>query len=214
MIPRHEQFLDEVLNFGMAIGCKVGAPSAYHDILPAEEKLRMAKDYSMAGLAVRLRADRRLWHPSGAGFIPVDAKTSPWHLQFPVEALQIGFHVSDHDQCLLVMRSHGKRNMDRGLIVTSENVAQYISEIRIPTGFPRFGKVCERRKFAGLEGYPNVPDDVDFYSSAFAKMFPGIPIHVVSHSNGSGDPFAVFDTVSFESLPHWQDVIKDWALER
>lgn len=214
MIQVHEKFLDEVLEYARTLGCTVGAPSAYHDILPDEEKNRLASNYSMASLAVRLRADRRIWHPTGSCFLPVDAKTSGWHLQFPVEALQIGFHLQDHDQCLLAMRSTGRRNMDRGLILGVENALQYVHEIRIPTGFTRGGKVCNRQKIPGVAGWPNIEDDEDFYKSAFSKMFPGVPVHVVSHSAGSGDPFAVFDTASFESLPDWRDVLADWALER
>ena len=41
-----------------------------------------------------------------------------------------------------------------------------------------------------------------------------VPVRVVDHSSGSGDPFAVFDTDVFESLPDWRDVVADWALER
>jgi hypothetical protein len=214
MTEKHEQLLQEVVLFAESLGCKPGAPCAYHDILPSAEKDRMANDYSPAGLAARLRADRRIWHPTGSCFKVVDAKTSTWDRQFPVEALQIGFHVVDNDGCLLAMQSYGKRNMDRGLILTRENVSVFIKEIRIPDGFRRAGKTCNRRRMDGVAGYPNIIDDADFYQSEFLRMFPGVPVHVVSHSVGSGDPFAVFDTDVFESLPDWRDVVSDWALER
>lgn len=213
MTDLHEQLLAEVIAYAETLGCMAGVPCAYHDILPVEEKARMSSDYSPAALAVRLRADRRIWHPSGSGFIPVDAKTSTWHLQFPVEALQIGFHVLDNDGCLLAMRSYGKRDADRGLILTRDNVSRFIKEIRIPDFFRRHGKECHRRKIDGVAGYPNIVDDAAYYESEFARMFPGVPVHVVTHRSGSGDPFAVFDTDVFEALPDWRGVVADWALE-
>ena len=214
MTDRHEQLLQEVVAYAEMLGCKPGAPCAYHDSLPAEEKKRMASDYSPASLAVRLRADRRIWHPTGSCFKVVDAKTSSWHLQFPVEALQIGFHVLDNDGCLLAMRSFGRRNADRGLILNRDNVARFIKEIRIPDYFSRNGKECHRKSINGADGFPNVIDDAAYYQSEFDRMFPGVAVHVVNHRFGSGDPFAVFDTDVFESLPDWRDVVADWALER
>ena len=214
MTDHHEQLLREVVAYAETLGCKPGAPCAYHDILPDEEKKRMASDYSPASLAVRLRADRRLWHPTGSCFKVVDAKTSSWHLQFPVEALQIGFHVLDNDGCLLAMRSFGRRNADRGLILNRDNVSRFIKEIRIPDYFSRNGKVCHRKRIPGAEGYPNIQDDEEYYKGEFAKMFPGVDVFTVEHAKGSGDPFAVFDTEVFESLPDWRDVVSDWALER
>ena len=214
MTDHHEQLLQEVVAYAEMLGCEAGAPCAYHDILPADEKKRMASDYSPASLAVRLRADRRIWHPTRSCFKVVDAKTSRWHLQFPVEALQIGFHVLDNDGCLLAMRSFGLRNADRGLILNRDNVARFIKEIRIPDYFSRNGKECHRKSIDGVEGFPNVIDDAAYYEAEFDRMFPGVPVYVVDHRFGSGDPFAVFDTDVFESLPDWRDVVADWALER
>ena len=213
MTDKHEQLLAEVVAFAETLGCKPGAACAYHDILPDDEKKRMSHDYSPAGLAARLRADRRLWHPSDSCFKVVDAKTSSWDRQFPVEALQIGFHVLDNDGCLLAMRSYGKRNADRGVILTRDNVARFIKEIRIPDGVTRAGVTCNRMKREGVFGYPNIEDNAEYYHSEFSRMFPSVPVQVVGHSFGSGDPFAVFDTEVFESLPDWRDVISDWALE-
>lgn len=214
MTDRHERLLEEVMAYAESIGCKSGHPCAYHDILPVEEKNRMAVDYSPAGLAARLRSDRRIWHPSGACFMPVDAKTSAWDRQFPVEALQIGFHVMDNDGCLLAMRSYGKRECDKGVIITGANVHRFVLEIRIPDGFTRNGKQCNRSRIPAVVGFPNVQDDEDYYRGEFAKMFPGVPVYMVGHSKGSGDPFAVFDTGVFEALPDWREVVRDWALER
>jgi len=181
MTEKHEQLLAEVVAFAEMLGCKPGTACAYHDILPSEEKSRMSHDFSAAGLAVRLRADRRLWHPSGG--------------------------------CLLAMRSYGRRNADKGLILTRDNVARFIKEIRIPDGFTRAGVTCNRMKREGVLGYPNVQDHAEYYYSEFSRMFPSVPVEVVGHSFGSGDPFAVFDTEVFESLPDWREVISDWALE-
>lgn len=214
MTDRHERLLQEVIEYAEAIGCQAGAPSAYHDILPEEEKKRMANDYSHASLAVRLRADRRIWHPTGSCFKVIDAKTSKWNRQFPVEALQVGFHIQDNDGCILAMRSYGLRDADRGLVLNRDNAARFIKEIRIPDGFTRNGKVCNRCYIPGAFGYPNVVDDAEYYEREFSLMFPGVPVHVVTHSVGSGDPFAVFDTEVFESLPDWREVVAEWALER
>lgn len=214
MTDRHEQLLQEVVAYAEMLGCTPGAPCAYHDILPAAEKKRMASDYSPASLAVRLRADRRIWHPTGSCFKVVDAKTSSWHLQFPVEALQIGFHVLDNDGCLLAMRSFGRRDADRGLILNKDNVARFIHEIRIPDYFSRNGKECHRQSINGHEGFPNVIDDAAYYQSEFDRMFPGVSVNVVNHRSGSGDPFAIFDTDVFESLPDWRDVVADWVTHK
>lgn len=213
MTSRHEDLLNEVLAYSELLGCKAGAPCAYHDILPDDEKKRMSNDYSPAALAVRLRADRRIWHPTGSCFKVIDAKTSSWHVDFPVEALQIGFHVLDNDECLLAMRSFGKRNADRGLILNRDNVSRFIKEIRIPDYFQRNGQECHRRRFNEFEGYPNVVDDAAYYTGEFERMFPNVSVNVVTHSFGSGDPFAVFHGDLFDALPHWRDVVADWALE-
>lgn len=208
---RHDAFVAEIESYAQSFGCSFQGNPAYHDRLPNDQAERLRFDYSAAGLAERLRCDKRLLNPVSGMHIPVEAKTSymaSGPAKYLFEAYQIGLHKAQRDGCLYAIRKVcGDFRHDIGFRVDGSFGLHQISEIRIPDLIFRNGALVGRS--AG-----ECQDSTEFYKSAFEEWFPSVPVRMTNTSEacrGSGDPYAVMDQAYIASLQDWKVLIYEFA---
>jgi hypothetical protein len=208
---RHDAFVAEVEQYANSCGLSFEGNPAYHDRLPQDAAENLKYDYSAAGLAERLRCDKRMMNPVSGTHMPVEAKTSYRYTGpaiYLFEAYQIGLHKAMRDGCLYAIRKVcGPESRDCGFFVGGSFGAAEIREIRIPNLIWRNGSCLSRS--AG-----ECQDSADFYRQAFADWFPEVSV-VMTNTNeackGSGDPFAVMDDTFMRSLPDWRSLVYEFA---
>lgn len=208
---RHDAFIAEIEQYAASCGCSFQGNPAYHDRLPDDQADRLGIDYSAAGLAERLRCDKRILNPVSGHHLMTEGKTSyrssgpPRYL---LEAYQIGLHKVQRDGCLYAIRKVcGSISRDCGFLVGSDFGRGQISEIRIPDLIWRNRQLVSR--CAG-----ECEDNETFYRQAFDSWFPGVPVsrtNTMEACRGSGDPFAVMDDSFMASLPDWRVLVYEFA---
>lgn len=208
---RHDAFVQEIENYALSKGCSFQGNPAYHDRLPSDQAEKLRLDYTAAGLAERLRCDKRIMNHSNGQHMLTEAKTSyrpSGPAKYLFEAYQLGIHKAQRDECFYAIRKVcGDVVRDCGFRVTRDFGVGQIQEIRIPVLIKRNLSVVSR-----LDG--ECQDDNDFYAAAFAEWFPGIPVKLTNTENecrGSGDPYAVMDDSFMEKLADWRVLIDLFA---
>lgn len=208
---RHDAFVAEIEAYAASCGCSFQGNPAYHDRLPSDQADRLKFDYSAAGLAERLRCDKRIMNPVSGEHMPTEAKTSyrpTGPAKYLFEAYQIGLHKVQRDGCLYAIRKVcGDVSRDCGFRVSGDFGSMHINEIRIPDLIWRNGAVVSRS--AG-----ECQDGEEFYRQAFAEWFPEVPVKRTNTNEacrGSGDPFAVMDDCFVASLQDWRSLVYEFA---
>jgi hypothetical protein len=209
--PRHDAFVQEIENYALSKGCSFQGNPAYHDRLPSDQSEKLRFDYSAAGLAERLRCDKRIMNHSSGQHMLTEAKTSyraTGPAKYLFEAYQIGIHKAQRDECFYAIRKVcGDELRDCGFRVAKNFGVGQIQEIRIPVLIRRNLGVVSR-----LNG--ECRDDSEFYAAAFAEWFPGVPVKLTNKKNvccGSGDPYAVMDDSFMNQLGDWRVLIDLFA---
>lgn len=208
---RHDSFVAEIEVFAASCGCSFQGNPAYHDRLPSDQADRLKFDYSSAGLAERLRCDKRIMNPVSGEHLPTEAKTSyrqSGPAKYLFEAYQIGLHKVQRDGCMYAIRKVcGDVSRDCGFRVSGDFGSGHIIEIRIPDLIWRNGTVVSRS--AG-----ECQDGEDFYRQAFAEWFPRVSVKRTNTNEacrGSGDPFAVMEDSFVASLKDWRSLVYEFA---
>lgn len=209
---RHDAFVAEVEQYAAACGLSFEGNPAYHDRLPDDAAERLKYDYSAAGLAERLRCDKRMLNPVSGMHMPLEAKTSyrpTGPAKYLFEAYQIGLHKAMRDGCLYAIRKVcGNESRDCGFRVGSAFGSTEIAEIRIPDLIWRNGACLSRS--AG-----ECPDSAEFYRQSFAEWFPGVRVSMTNTNEamrkGSGDPYAVMSDEFVASLTDWRSLVHEFA---
>ncbi len=208
---QHDEFVAEIGEFASQYGCSFEGNPAYHDRLPVDQVDRLKIDYSAAGLAERLRCDKRLINNKTGLHVCVEAKTShrtDGPVTYLFEAYQIGLHKALRDGCLYAVRKVvGDFVRDCGFYVTNDFGSDHITEIRIPDLIQRGGSVVSRR--AG-----ECQDGESFYRDTFSEWFPGVEVTLTNTANpcrGSGDPYAVMDDDFMHSNKDWRSLVHEFA---
>jgi hypothetical protein len=209
--PRHDAFVAEVEQYAMTCGLSFEGNPAYHDRLPDDAAESLKYDYSAAGLAERLRCDKRMLNPVSGLHMSLEAKTSyrpAGPAKYLFEAYQIGLHKAMRDGCLYAIRKVcGGQSRDCGFCVGGSFGIKEIAEIRIPDLIWRNG-ACLSRSVGECQ------DGADFYRQAFADWFPGVRVAMTNTNEacrGSGDPYAVMDDTFVASLPDWRSLVYEFA---
>lgn len=208
---RHDAFVDEIEQYALSCGLSFEGNPAYHDRLPNDTAERLRYDYTAAGLAERLRCDKRIMNPVSGEHLLLEGKTSyrksgpPKYL---FEAYQIGLHKATRDGCLYAIRKViGTVSRDCGFRVSGDFGRNQISHILIPDLIWRNGRCVSR-------SHGECQDDEGFYSKAFAEWFPGVPVSLTNTGEacrGSGDPYAVMDDTFAAALPDWRSLVYEFA---
>jgi hypothetical protein len=208
---RHDAFVAEIEQYALSCGLSFEGNPAYHDRLPDDAAERLRYDYSAAGLAERLRCDKRIMNPVSGLHLLLEGKTSyrpsgpPRYL---FEAYQIALHKATMDGCLYAIRKVcGTVSRDCGFRVGGDFGIREIAEIRIPDLIWRNGQ-CVSRSDGECQ------DTADFYRQSFAHWFPGVPVSMTNTSEscrGSGDPYAVMKDEFVASMPDWRTLVYEFA---
>lgn len=208
---RHDEFVAEIEAYANTCGCSFQGNPAYHDRLPDDQAERLKFDYSAAGLAERLRCDKRLLNPVSGCHVPVEAKTSyrpGGPPQYLFEAYQMGLHRSMRDGCMYAIRKVcGDFSRDCGFIIGNDFQPSFIREIRIPCLIWRNGSVVNRTAGECQDGF-------EFYHEAFLEWFPGVNVRETNTNEvcrGSGDPFAVMEESFMSSAQDWRSLVYEFA---
>jgi hypothetical protein len=208
---RHDAFVAEIEAYSASLGCSFQGNPAYHDRLPSDQADRLKFDYSAAGLAERLRCDKRIMNPVSGEHMPTEAKTSyrpTGPAKYLFEAYQLALHKAMRDGCLYAIRKVcGSDSRDCGFRVSECFGVNEIAEIRIPVLIWRNGSCVSRS--AG-----ECQDSADFYRHAFSHWFPGVRVGLTNTSEcckGSGDPYAVMDDAFVASLSDWRSLVYEFA---
>lgn len=209
--PRHDAFVAEVEQYAFRCGLSFEGNPAYHDRLPDDAAARLKFDYSAAGLAERLRCDKRMMNPVSGTHMPLEAKTSyrdGGPAKYLFEAYQIGLHKAMRDGCLYAIRKVcGTVSRDCGFRIGLTFGAAEISKILVPDLIWR-NRACLSRSAGDCQ------DDDEFYKSAFAEWFPGVPVSMSNTREacrGSGDPYAVMADSFVASLPDWRQLVYEFS---
>jgi hypothetical protein len=209
--PRHDAFVAEVDQYARSCGLSFEGNPAYHDRLPEDVAERLSYDYSAAGLAERLRCDKRILNPATGMHMVMEAKTSyrpAGTAKYLFEAYQIGLHKAMRDGCLYAIRKVcGDESRDCGFLVGGIFGPAEIAEIRIPDLIWRNG-ACLSRSSGECQ------DSADFYRQAFADWFPGVRVrmtNIYEACRGSGDPYAVMDETFVAALPDWRSLLYEFS---
>jgi hypothetical protein len=172
------------------------ASATYHDVFPDEMRELMQRRFERTTMLIRARADRFAIHRTMPIAFEWDAKThiTPRHEDITIELIPLVSHMAKSNLGARAMFAHfnpyNARHPHSGFWV---NDMPPVRVIMIPAA-----------KWT--------PVQIAWFESLCSTYFPTVATRNIT-SQGSGDPFAIFDSSIVQELPSWQELIET-AIDR
>jgi hypothetical protein len=163
--------------------------STYHTVMAAKLRQMVQNRFTPTALYVRARADRMAFHAAKMIDFEYECKTHAHKYKHDmlVEMLPLIHHISKSKlgvRCLYCYRNP----------FTRHEIGFWTSQVPAARGI-------------GIPRANTTRDLWNWFEGMAGAWFPGVPIFLHEHRNGSGDPYVIFDEMTIKNLPDWKSLI-------